>query len=129
MEDIINRGGGELVVQLWNSTSENGLDKMEVLVSCDGQKRRLPAGGTVTLRPGESVCLPQRLYHKFWGQPGKGTVLVGEVNRVNDDRVDNVFLEPVGRFPTIEEDTAPRHLLMGDYPRYYRFAGELAGCR
>ena len=70
----------------------------------------------------ESVCLPQRLYHKFWGQEGNGTVLVGEVNRVNDDRVDNHFFEPVGRFPTVEEDESPLHLLMGDYGRYYRSA-------
>ena len=27
--------------------------------------------------PGDSVCLPQRLYHKFWGAEDKGTVLVG----------------------------------------------------
>lgn len=123
MEDIINRGGGELVVQLWNSTSENGLEESEVTVSCDGERRRIPAGGTVILKPGESVCLPQRLYHKFWGQEGKGTILVGEVNRVNDDRVDNHFFAPVGRFPTIEEDEAPLYLLAGDYAHYYPSAG------
>ena len=92
MEDIINRGGsGGLVVQLWNSTQDNGLADTEVMVSCDGIRHRVPAGGTITLGPGESVCLPQRLYHKFWGEQTQGTVLVGEVNRVNDDRIDNHF--------------------------------------
>jgi D-lyxose ketol-isomerase len=124
MEDIINRGGGELVVQLWNSTPENGLEETEVTVSCDGERRRVSAGGTLTLRPGESVCLPQRLYHKFWGKEGKGSVLVGEVNRVNDDRIDNHFFEPVGRFPTVEEDESPLHLLMMDYDHYYRSSGK-----
>ena len=35
---------------------------------------------------------------------------------------DNRFLEPVGRFPEIEEDVAPVRLLVGDYSRYYLHA-------
>jgi len=122
MEDIINRGGGELVIQLWNSTAQEGLDGTEVSVSLDGVRRTVKAGDTVTLLPGESICLPARLYHKFWGREGKGTVLVGEVSRVNDDYVDNRFHEKVGRFAQIEEDEPPLHLLYDDYKRYYRFA-------
>ncbi len=122
MEDIINRGGGELVIQLWNATEGEGLADTDVTVSMDGVRVTVPAGGTVVLHPGESVCLPQRLYHKFWGVAGKGTVLVGEVSRVNDDHVDNRFYDPVGRFPEIEEDVEPLYLLYNDYPRYYRYA-------
>ncbi len=120
MEDIINRGGGKLVVQLWNSTADNGLADTDVTVSCDGVRRTVPSGGTITLDPGESVCLPQRLYHAFWGDEKHGKVLVGEVNRVNDDRIDNHFHDPVGRFPEIEEDEAPLHLLTMDYAKYFR---------
>jgi D-lyxose ketol-isomerase len=120
MEDIINRGGGNLVIRLWNSTKDEKLAKTPVTVAMDGVEVKVKAGGTITLKPGDSVCLPQRLYHRFWGQAGKGTVLVGEVSRVNDDHVDNRFYEPVGRFPEIEEDVAPLHLLYNDYVRYYR---------
>jgi D-lyxose ketol-isomerase len=74
------------------------------------------------LEPGESITLPARLYHKFWGQKGLGPVLVGEVSRVNDDFCDNRFYDPVGRFPEIEEDEPPFRLLCGDYGKYYRFA-------
>ncbi|MBN1835915.1 MAG: D-lyxose/D-mannose family sugar isomerase [Spirochaetales bacterium] len=123
MEDIINRGGGELVIQFWNSTSEEGLADTEVSVSVDGARRTIEAGGTLSLGPGESVCIPQRLYHKFWGEEGKGTVLVGEVSRVNDDYVDNRFYDRVGRFAQIEEDEAPLHLLYDDYKNYYRPGG------
>ncbi len=115
MEDIINRGGGNLIVQLWNSSEDDQLAETPVTVSCDGIRRTVPAGGTLTLAPGESVCLPQRLYHQFWGDPSAGTVLVGEVNRVNDDRIDNHFFGPVGRFPEIEEDEEPLYLLTKDY--------------
>jgi D-lyxose ketol-isomerase len=41
--------------------------------------------------------------------------LVGEVSTVNDDRTDNVFRDQVGRFPVIEEDETPLHLLVPDY--------------
>ena len=122
MEDIINRGGGNLVIRLWNSTPKEGLAKTPVTVAMDGVKVKVKAGGTITLKPGESVCLPQRLYHRFWGQAGKGTVLVGEVSRVNDDHVDNRFFDPIGRFPEIVENVAPLHLLYNDYARYYRCA-------
>jgi D-lyxose ketol-isomerase len=121
MEDIIVRGGGELVVQLWNATDDDGLADSEVIVSLDGVRTRVPAGGIVTLAPGASITLPPRQYHKFWGREGKGTVLVGEVSRVNDDAADNRFYEPVGRFPAIDEDEPPLHLLGTDYGRHYRF--------
>jgi D-lyxose ketol-isomerase len=122
MEDIINRGGGDLVIQLWNSTESETLADVDVTVSIDGVRTVVPAGGTIVLRPGDSVCLPQRLYHKFWGREGTGTVLVGEVSRVNDDYVDNRFYESAGRFPRIEEDEPPLHLLYDDYKKYYRYA-------
>ena len=120
MEDIINRGGGELAIQLWNSLPDNELDKVnDVTLSVDGVEVKIKAGGTLTLTPGESVCLPQRNYHKFWGKKGKGTIFVGEVSRVNDDYVDNYFHGGIGRFANIEEDVEPLHLLYGDYAKYY----------
>jgi D-lyxose ketol-isomerase len=117
MEDIINRGGGYLLVQLYNATADEGLDeKNKVLTSVDGLRRSLMPGETVRLAPGESISLGQRCYHKFWGQ---GRVLVGEVSLVNDDQKDNRFYEPIGRFPEIEEDVPPLYLLCNDYARYY----------
>lgn len=118
-EDIINRGGGTLAIQLYNSTPDEDADKAsEITVSTDGVVRQLPAGAIVRLEPGESITLPTGLYHKFWAE--KARVLVGEVSMVNDDHADNKFLEPLGRFPTIEEDEPPLHLLVGDYAKYYR---------
>ncbi len=70
------------------------------------------------LEPGESITLPTRQYHKFWGEGSR--VLVGEVSNVNDDNIDNRFYEPVGRFPDIEEDEEPLYLLCNDYGKYYR---------
>jgi D-lyxose ketol-isomerase len=58
------------------------------------------------------------MYHRFYGEPGKGKVLVGEVSKVNDDTTDNCFYENVGRFPEIEEDEEPLHLLGSDYGKF-----------
>jgi D-lyxose ketol-isomerase len=122
MEDIINRGGGILEIKFWSSTPDERLADTPVTLSFDGVERTVRPGDTVSLSPGESVCIPARVYHRFWGREGAGTVLIGEVSRVNDDHVDNRFLDPVGRFPTIDEDVPPLHLLMGDYKSFYRHA-------
>jgi len=119
MEDIINRGGGNLVIRVWNATDNDQLADTPVILSVDGVRVTIPAGETLTLHPGESVCLPQRNYHCFWGEEGQGMVLVGEVSGVNDDRIDNHFFDDIGRFPEIEEDEDPLYLLYRDYARYY----------
>lgn len=117
-EDIINRGGGRLAIQLYNSTADEKLAETDLTVSLDGVRRTFKPGATVLLETGESITLPTGLYHKFWGVDRR--VLVGEVSKVNDDAHDNCFLEPIGRFPQIEEDEPPLHLLVGDYERYYQ---------
>jgi len=117
VEDIINRGGGHLVIQLYNSTPDDGLDDSPVTVSTDGVQRTVPAGGQVVLEPGESITLPTRLYHAFWAQESR--VLIGEVSLVNDDNTDNRFYRPLGRFPEIEEDETPLYLLCNEYRNYW----------
>ncbi|HTX72161.1 MAG TPA: D-lyxose/D-mannose family sugar isomerase [Rectinemataceae bacterium] len=118
MEDIIVRGGGRLALELYASTPEEGLSSDEVILRVDGELLHLPAGATVTLEPGQSICLEQGVYHRFYGVAGAGPVLVGEVSAVNDDQGDNRFYEKVGRFPRIEEDEAPTRLLISDYRQY-----------
>jgi len=120
-EDIINRGGGKLVIQLYNATEDGELADTEVIVRTDGVVRKVKAGDTIVLSPGESITLVPYCYHKFWAIEGR--VLAGEVSVVNDDERDNRFYEPVGRFPEIEEDEPPLYLLVGDYDRYYRPGG------
>jgi D-lyxose ketol-isomerase len=117
-EDIINRGGGKLVIQLYNATDDDDLADGDVSVSTDGVERTVKAGDAIVLSPGESITLPPRCYHKFWGAESR--VLVGEVSTVNDDQADNRFYEPIGRFPEIEEDEPPLYLLCQDYGKHYR---------
>jgi len=119
VEDIINRGGGRLVIQVYNATPDDQLADTDVAVSTDGVLRTLKAGDKVVLQPGESITLPTRLYHQFWAEGGR--VLVGEVSTVNDDNNDNRFLNAPGRFPEIEEDEPALYPLCTEYRRYYRF--------
>ncbi len=118
MEDIICRAGGNLVMELCNSTPDEEFDTTAVQANIDSVTRTVEAKGRVILTPGESICLPRGLYHAFWGEPGKGKVLVGEVSAVNDDNTDNRFYGGIPRFPEIEEDELPVHLLCGDYGRF-----------
>lgn len=116
MEDIINRGGGTMVMKLYNAGRHEELAATDVTAVCDGVKTTLPAGAELELLPGQSVTLPPRLYHAFWAKPGHGPVLIGEVSQCNDDNTDNRFYESMGRFPAIEEDEPPFRLLCTEYP-------------
>lgn len=115
-EDIINRGGGAVRIRLYNATSDEQLADTAVTVLQDGRRYTVPAGTQVRLNPGESITIYPYLYHDFEVAPGGGDVLLGEVSMTNDDQYDNRFLEPVGRFPTIEEDERPYRLLCSEYP-------------
>ena len=113
VEDIINRGGGTLAIQLHNANEDGSFADSDVTVSMDGVRRTFAAGETVLLGTGESITLMPYCYHRLWGHDGR--VLFGEVSVVNDDAADNRFHEPVGRFPEIDEDEPPYRLLVGDY--------------
>ena len=118
MEDIINRGGGNLVMELYKSDVGEDFSREDIQIRIDGMNCTLAPGGQVILKPGESICLEQGIYHRFYGEQGKGKVLVGEVSSVNDDNTDNRFTPPVGRFPEIIEDEDPVHLLASDYKNF-----------
>ena len=116
-EDIINRGGGNLLVRVYNALPDERMDRVsDVTLHCDGRAFTVPAGTVVRLAPGESIHVTQRLYHDFNTEPGTGAVLIGEVSECNDDDADNRFETPMGRFPEIEEDEPPYRLLVNEYP-------------
>lgn len=116
-EDIINRGGATLVLELLKADAAGYVDENAVVsVVTDGRRRKMAGGDLLKLGPGESVTLEPDTWHAFWGEGGR--VLIGEVSNVNDDRTDNVFREPIGRFAEIEEDEPPLHLLVSDYDKW-----------
>ena len=117
-EDIINRGGADLVIELFGSDDQGHFaEDRGGTVWCDGIRRDFAAGEKLVLRPGESVTLMPGDWHAFWGEGGD--VLIGEVSTVNDDETDNIFREPIGRFAEIDEDVEPTHLLVSDYGKWF----------
>jgi D-lyxose ketol-isomerase len=113
-EDIINRGGGTLVVELFGSDGAGNFDADGGGdVMCDGQVVCYGPGEKLKLAPGQSVTLRPGDWHAFWGEGGD--VLVGEVSTVNDDETDNIFRERLNRFSTVQEDVAPDRVLVSDY--------------
>lgn len=114
-EDIINRAGGTLCVEVWNSKSEAegyAVDyENDVTVTCDGVQVTVPAGGVVKVTSGNSITLLPYMYHRFYAEGGP--LIVGEVSKVNDDANDNHFVDEMHM--TIEEDEPVRHVLCGGY--------------
>ena len=113
MEDIINRGGGILALQLWKANKKEEKTRDSFTVQIDGITQNIEAGEIIRLNPGESITLEPYIYHQFWAE--KETCIIGEVSKVNDDSNDNRFYESLGRYPEIEEDESPLFLLCTEY--------------
>ena len=114
LEDIINRGGGELVIEFLEVDS-NQIElnsKIDVLV--DGEIVSVAPREPLILKRGQSVTVERNIYHKFYSAEGSGMVMAGEVSQVNDDNKDNYFLESVGRFTEVEEDEEILHPLWNE---------------
>lgn len=126
-EDIICRFGGNMLVQLTNAGENNQPSDEPVICSVDSVRTKLPAGGVVRLEPGQSVTIPPRTIHQFWGEEGTGLPLNGkrytvssEISSVCDDHTDNFFFDDsLLRFPEIIEDETPRVMLCQEYPKAF----------
>jgi len=114
LEDIINRGGGDLAIEfvMVNEHLKEKNENINILV--DGVQVEVEPHEPLILKRGQSVTVERNIYHKFYAVKGTGMVMAGEVSQVNDDNNDNFFLEPVGRFTQIEEDEQPIHPLWNE---------------
>jgi len=117
MEDIINRGGNNVYITVYNGDQDKNMLDTDVVLHMDGKESVVPAGTKVKLAPGQSITITPYMYHDFHVESTGGAVLLGEVSMCNDDENDNCFYEPVGRFPKIVEDEAPYRLLCTEYPK------------
>lgn len=120
MEDIINRGGGNLLIEVYQANDKEEKTDEPLELQLDGRRVTVEAGHIVRLTPGQSITLLPYQYHSFWAEEGTGPVLAGEVSQVNDDKSDNRFLTTRERFSEIEEDEAPLHLLCSDYETFLK---------
>ncbi len=114
LEDIINRGGGDLAIEFLevDEKDQELLNKINVLV--DGEKISLDPHEPLILKRGQSVTVDRNIFHRFYAVKGSGMVMAGEVSQVNDDNNDNYFLEPIGRFSEINEDEPTLHPLWNE---------------
>ena len=80
-EDIINRGGATLVVEVFGFDAEGGFaEDQGSTVFCDGLRRDFASGEKLRLVPGESVNLMPGDWYAFWGG-WRGCVDRGGVHR------------------------------------------------
>ena len=114
LEDIINRGGGDLAIEFLEVNDEDQELSNKIAVLVDGEKILLDPYEPLILKKGQSVTVERNIFHRFYAVKGSGMVMAGEVSQVNDDNNDNYFLEPVGRFSEIQEDEPTLHPLWNE---------------
>ena len=114
LEDIINRGGGDLAIEFVMVNEHLKEKNKNINILVDGVQVEVEPNEPLILKRGQSVTVERNIYHKFYAVKGTGMVMAGEVSQVNDDNNDNYFLEPVGRFTQIEEDQQPIHPLWNE---------------
>ena len=115
-EDIINRGGGVLLIKVYNSLPDGSVDKTgDVRILMDGIESFVPAGTNVEVTRGNSMTIYPGLYHLFTPKPGSGDLIVGEVSSINDDHTDNYFEDTRPRFVPVEEDVPVEVPLCNEY--------------
>jgi hypothetical protein len=114
LEDIINRGGGDLAIEFVEVDEKDQELSNKITVLVDGEKILLDPYEPLILKKGQSVTVDRNIFHRFYAVKGSGMVMAGEVSQVNDDNNDNYFLEPIGRFSEIQEDEPPLHPLWNE---------------
>jgi D-lyxose ketol-isomerase len=108
--------GGRLEVELsWPTPDGRSLSSDDVNVTVDSISRKIPAGGLITLEPGQRVHFPRRLAHLFRGRQGDGKVFAGELSTPNDDKTDNIFPGRDVTSKPIVEDEPPAFVLLNEY--------------
>ncbi len=118
-EDIINRGGGDMFMILYNVTKDLKPDKeSDVTFYCDGIPKTVKAGEKFLITRGNSITLTPFTLHTFGAEKGTGDLIAWEVSSVNDDNTDNYWAEDASRFSGIEEDEQPLHLLCNEYDKF-----------
>ncbi len=118
-EDIINRGGGQLVIQLYNSTPDEGLADTDVTISTDGVQRTVKAGDCVVLNPGESITLPAYLLSQVLGRAGQ-SARRRSLRRQRRRHRQSLPRSAAALFDRSKKTSRPIYLLCTDYPDYYQ---------
>ena len=117
-EDIINRGGGIMEMRFYLRKEDGTVDyESDIEYYSDGIKCTAKAGEPVYITTGNSVRLDPYVNHTFGAKSGDGSLICGEVSKVNDDITDNYFVEKTARFTDIEEDEPILYPLCNEYEK------------
>lgn len=116
-EDIINRVGGNVLIRIRSSLSNEENDyEPDAAVYTASRINSASVGTQICLTPGERIHVQQYLYHAFSEEKKTGSVLLGKVSMDNDD-TGNRCNPTVGRFPKIRDYEPQYRLLCNEFPK------------
>jgi D-lyxose ketol-isomerase len=113
-KDVTVLAGDTVRFELSWATPEVTLSDREVSVQVDGIWHRVAAGGSVCLKPGQTITLPSDLSHIIEPVGAKDVILL-ETSTANNDCTDNFFpfISPTSK--PIDEDEPARYQLLDEY--------------
>ena len=114
LEDLVNRGGGTLVLKCFKLDTNGTKLKEPFNISIDGKRTLIAPEECIRLSPGESILVEPGVYHSFWAERGK--TLVGEVSDYEDYN-DDTFFDDFELTMDIIEDEPILYPLFTEYPK------------
>jgi len=113
LEDLVNRGGGLLIMKCFQTDADNNKLTEPLSISIDGKLTTIMPEERIVLLPGESVLVEPGVYHSFWAEEGK--TLVGEVSDYEDYN-DDTFYDDFELSMEMIEDEPILYPLFTEYP-------------
>jgi len=114
IEDVICCAGEKFYVAVYSRAANGEISDGATDVSIDGERRKVPCGDAINLKPGDSICLTPGLLHEFY--TGDEPVILRAIATVSDDAEDMLFVdgEDHERYPDIVDDVPADHLMSGN---------------
>lgn len=107
--------GSPVTFELAWAENDTTLSDRDVDVMVDGFWHHMPAGGKITVNPGETITLPGELSHIISVPTGGADTIMVETCTANNNNTDNIFPFMTPTSNPVQEDAEVRYQLLTEH--------------